>query len=410
MSIKEPPSPVEAARAPAAAAELDRPDKPGPPPPPDPAVAPPPPPIVVPRNVQLVLLGVGLLGLWVAARAARNVVLLFLVAGLIALILNPVVAGLHRARVPRGIAILLVYLSFFASLVGIGFLLSSPISNQVSSFQRNVPELGRQANQRLASVQKFFNDQGIHVKLIKQGETALQTLQDQAVKGTSSLVSFSGGLLKKAASVSLDLVLILVLSVYMLVYGRLIGSLARRVMPTGGGGPAEDFPLRVQRAVSGYVRGQLLFSLTMGATAGLALYLFGVLGIFPDGRTYAFAFGAFFGVMELVPFIGPVLGAIPPVAVALFSNPLTALWVGLLFLGLQQLEGHVVAPQIFSHALRINPLLVIFALLFGNAIYGLVGALIALPVAAVLRETIDYLRRHVVLESWGAPPPPTGPG
>ncbi|MEA2265790.1 MAG: hypothetical protein QOE27_1373 [Solirubrobacteraceae bacterium] len=363
-------------------------------------------PVVVPRNVQLVLLGIGLLGLWVSARAARNVVLLFLIAGLIALILNPLVALLHRGHVPRGIAILLVYLSFFASLAGIGVLLSSPISDQVTSFQRNVPELGRSANQRLASIQKFFNDNGIHVKLIKQGETALQTLQDQAVKGTSSLVSFSGGLLKKAASVSLDLVLILVLSVYMLVYGRQIGTLARRVMPRGTpGDPLDDFPLRVQRAVSGYVRGQLLFSLVMGTTAGLALYLFGVLGIFPDGRTYAFAFGAFFGVMELVPFIGPILGALPPVAVALFQDPVTALWVALLFLGLQQLEGHVVAPQIFSHALRINPLLVIFALLFGNAVYGLIGALIALPLAAVIRETIQYLRRHVVLESWRAPPP-----
>ena len=95
-----------------------------------------------------------------------------------------------------------------------------------------------------------------------------------------------------------------------------------------------------------------------------------------------------------------MLGAIPPVAVALFQNPLTALWVVLLFIGLQQLEGHVVAPQIFSHALRINPLLVIIALLFGDAIYGIVGALMALPVAAVLRETILYLRRHVVLEPW----------
>ena len=113
----------------------------------------------------------------------------------------------------------------------------------------------------------------------------------------------------------------------------------------------------------------------MGTTAGVALFLFGLLGIFPDGRTYAFAFGAFFGVMELVPFIGPVLGAIPPIAVALFQNPLTALWVVLLFIGLQQLEGHIVAPQIFGHALRINPLLVIIALLFGDAIYGIIGAL-----------------------------------
>jgi hypothetical protein len=75
--------------------------------------------------------------------------------------------------------------------------------------------------------------------------------------------------------------------------------------------------------------------------------------------------------------------------------------VTLLFIGLQQIEGHIVAPQIFGHALRINPLLVIFALLFGAEIYGIVGALIALPMAAVLRETVMYLRRHLVLEPWG---------
>jgi len=87
------------------------------------------------------------------------------------------------------------------------------------------------------------------------------------------------------------------------------------------------------------VRGQLLFSLIMGTTAGIALWIFGLLGIFPDGRTYALAFGAFFGAMELVPYLGPVLGALPPVLVALLGDPLTALWVGLLFLALQQLEA-----------------------------------------------------------------------
>ena len=97
-----------------------------------------------------------------------------------------------------------------------------------------------------------------------------------------------------------------------------------------------------------------------------------------------------------------------PSAVALFQNPLDALWVVVLFVVIQQLEGHIVAPQIFSHALRINPVLVIVALLFGYAIYGIVGALMALPVAAVIRETLIYLRRHVVLEPWRAqPPPPT---
>src|SRR3712207_3861542 len=170
-------------------------------------------------------------------------------------------------------------------------------------------------------------------------------------------------------------------------------------MPPGDGTPADDYPTRVQKAVSGYVRGQLLFSTTMGTSAGLALWIYGQLGIFDAGDDYALAFGAFFGVMELVPFVGPILGALPPLIVAFFEEPLTAVWVGLLFLALQQLEGHVVAPQVFSYTLRINPLLVIFALLFGAEIYGVVGALIALPIAATVRETVLYLRRHLVLRS-----------
>ena len=159
-------------------------------------------------------------------------------------------------------------------------------------------------------------------------------------------------------------------------------------------------PADVQRALTRYVGGQLLFSVVMGTTAGLALYLFGVLGIFPAGEHYAIIFGIFFGLMELIPYIGPVLGALPPVLVALFNSPLSALWVTLLFVGLQQAEGHIVAPQIFGHTLRINPILVILALLLGLQLNGFIGALIALPVLAVVRETVVYLSRHLELERW----------
>jgi predicted PurR-regulated permease PerM len=360
----------------------------------------PPPPVVIPRGIQLVLLLIALLALWVAARAARHVVLIFIVGSLIALILNPFVERLRRAGLPRGLAIPLTYLSLLLAVVAIGVLLAQPISNQVDSFQHSLPHLTREANRRLDDLQSFLNHHGLHIKLRKQGQTALQTLKGKIVKGSSSLLSFTTSLLTSVADAAISLVLIFVISVYLLVYAGQIGDLVRRLLPPGDGTALDDYPTRVQRAVSGYVRGQLAFSVIMGTTAGVALWLFGLIGIFPDGRTYAFAFGTFFGVMELVPFVGPILGAIPPIAVALFQDPLSALWVTLLFVALQQLEGHVVAPQIFSHALRINPLLVIFALLFGDAIYGLVGALVALPVAAVVRETVLYLRRHVVFEPW----------
>lgn len=368
-----------------------------------------PPRVVVPRWVQLVLLPISLLALWALARAAGKVLVLFVVAAVIALILNPLVAFLQRrTRLPRGLAVLAVYLAFFLTLAGVGFLLANPISNQVRTFTQNLPHIVNEANSRIASFQGYLNKHGIHAKLVAQGKTALQTLQDQVSKSATKLVSFGGALLTEVVKALVDLVLVFVLSVYMLLYGQAIGVVVRKAMPPGDGTPADDYPRLAQHAVSRYVGGQLLFSVVMGASAGFALYLFGVLGIFPDGRKYALAFAVFYGVMELIPYIGPILGAIPPILLALFTDPISALWVGLLFVGLQQLEGHVVAPQIFSHTLRINPLLVIFALLLGLQLYGIIGALVALPILSVLRETAIYLHRHLELEPWERSSPPGG--
>jgi predicted PurR-regulated permease PerM len=359
-----------------------------------------PPPVVVPRWVQLVVLPLALLGVWALAKAAGKVLLIFVVAAVIALILNPAVAFLQRSRLPRGLAVLAVYLGFFLALAGIGVLLANPISNQVRTFTHSLPHLVNEANKSIVSLQGDLHRLGLHVQLAEQGKTALQTLQDKLSKSGGSVVSFGGGLLTEVVSAGFDIVLVFVLSVYMLLYGARIGKLVRRFMPDGDGTHSDDYPRLVQNAVSRYVGGQLLFSLVMGTTAGIALYIFGVLGIFPDGEKYAVVFGVFLGVMELIPYLGPILGAIPPILVALFSDPISAVWVALLFLGIQQLEGHIVAPQIFGHTLRINPLLVIFGLLLGQQLYGIVGALMALPILSVLRETSLYLSRHLTLEPW----------
>jgi predicted PurR-regulated permease PerM len=375
----------------------------------DPLEAEPPPPsvepVVVPRWIQLVALPLLLLLGYAIIKAAGTVVLLFLTAAVIALILNPLVAGLQRAHLPRGIAIVCVYLGFVAALVAAGVVLANPISDQVTTLRDDIPSITDSANQRLADVQDYFDRKGINVEIKKQGHTALDTLQSKVVGGTDSIVSFGTDLLTKLVTASFGLILVFVLSVYMLIHGERIGSLVRGVMPPGDGTREDDYPSRVVRAVAGYVRGQLLFSVVMGAGAGIGLWIFGVTGIFPDGKTYALAFGVWFGLMELVPYVGPFLGAVPPLLVALFQDPLTAVWVALLFIGLQQIEGHIASPLIFGHALRINPLLVIFALLFGAELFGIVGALVALPVAAVVRETVVYLRQHLVLEPWGTMTP-----
>ncbi len=363
------------------------------------------PPVVVPRWVQLVILPLAILGLWALARASGPVLLILIVAALVALVLNPVVKLLERRGFRRGLAVAAVYLGGLVVIGGIGVALAQPISHQVSKFSQNVPQYIKQANHELDQVQKWLNRNGVHIHFEKQGQTALQTLQKDVLKSSGSIVSFTRDLAGKLVSFTFDLVLCVVLSVYLLLYGKQIGVLVRRIMPPGDGTPEDDFPLLVQRAVSGFVRGQLAFSLIMGSSAAFALWIFGITGIFTSGGTYALFFGGFYGLMEFIPYIGPIIGPVPAVAVALFQHPITAVWVVLLFVGLQQLEGHFVAPQVFRISLRINPIIVILALLIGYQLYGIAGALVALPTAAVIRATVMYLRRHLVLEPWGTSSP-----
>ena len=379
---------------------------PGAPPPPDPsATLHPVPPVVVPRWIQAVVLPLAIVGGYLLLRAAGPVALLFIVAGLVALLLNPFVTILQRrARLPRGLAVLCVFLTLIVVIGGLGTVLAAPIGNQVAEFSDAVPGIVDDANAELAGLQDWLDAKGIDVEVANPGETALETLGARVTEGSGELVSFTREALTVLIEGSLALILTIVLAVYMLLYGQRIGAVVRSVVPRGDGTPEDDYPTRVQSAVFGYVRGQLLFSLIMGTSAGISLWVMGSLGIFPEGKTYALVFGAFYGFAELIPYIGPAIGAAPPVLIALFSdNALDAVWLTIMFIALQQIEGHIVAPTVFSQALRINPLLVIFALLMGGRLYGFAGAFIALPIAAIVRQSVVYLHEHLVLEPWGTP-------
>ncbi len=361
-------------------------------------------PVVVPRWIQAVVLPLAIIGAYLLLKAAGPVALIFIVAALVALLLNPFVVMLQRARVPRGVAVLCVYLALIVFLTGVVALLAEPIGDQVSRFSASVPGIVDDANAELLDLQDWLDDNGIDVEIAEQGKTAVETLGANVTEGSGELVSFTREAVTTIIEGSIALILIVVLSVYMLLYGERIGAVVRSIVPSGDGTPGDDYPTRVQRAVFGYVRGQLLFSVIMGTSAGLMLWVAGTLGVFPDGKTYALVFGAWFGFAELIPYVGPAIGAAPPVLIALFSdNAIDAVWLMIMFTILQQLEGHVVAPTVFSQALRINPLLVIFALLMGGRLYGFAGAFLALPLAAVVRESVVYFREHLVLEPWSTP-------
>ena len=225
-------------------------------PPTEPPTEPPrgPEPVVVPRWIQLVVLPLALLGVWALARASGPVLLVFAVAAVVALGLNPVVEALakplRKIHLPRGLAVLLVYLALVLVLLGVGLLLVNAIANQVESFQRNLPNLVDQANKSLADLQKTLNDNGIKVEITSQGRTALQTLQDNLSQSTGDIVSSARDILGTVVEGAFGLVLTIVISIYMLLYGPRIGAFVRRVLPQGDGTPDDDFPRR-ERPIGG---------------------------------------------------------------------------------------------------------------------------------------------------------------
>jgi predicted PurR-regulated permease PerM len=222
-------------------------------------------------------------------------------------------------------------------------------------------------------------------------------------KYTTKVINFLEGAALSIGKLLFSAIVVLVVSIYMLLdFPKLERTVNRRFPPEPG---SEPLILRMEHSLVSYVKGQSLVSLIIGTSAGVGLWLFGVLGWLPHGQKYALLFGAWVAVTELIPYLGPWLGAIPPFLYALVVNPVSAIWVFLLFLAIHQVEGHVVVPKVMGSALRLHPLLVIFGLLAGGEIYGLPGALLALPLLAAGRAMWEFFGERIELEPWEAEEP-----
>jgi predicted PurR-regulated permease PerM len=365
--------------------------------------------IQIPRWIQLVGLPLLLLLAWVVAGAVRHVVFLFLVAALIAFLLNPLVRGLTRLRIPRGFGVALVYLTFAAIVLSAGAALGVVVVNQTKSSANRVNnyftvEHGHprqtHADRDIDRFQHWLKTHGLgSIKIHKQAHEFVDNIQKKDVsKYTGKVIDFVEGAAIGTIKFLFSLVLVIVVSIYMLLDMPRLARTANRRFPPRPSSP----PLltRIERSLASYVRGQVLLSLIIGTSAGMGLWVLGTLGWAPGADRYALLFGAWVAVTELIPYLGPWLGALPPFFYELVVHPLGAFWVALLFLGIHQIEGHIVVPNVMGSALRLHPLLVIFGLLAGGEAYGLPGALVALPLLAAGRAIWEFFSERVTLEPW----------
>jgi len=368
--------------------------------------------VVVPRWIQLVGLPLLVVLVWIFASKVAHVVVLFIVAALIALLLDPIVRIAGRVGVRRGLTVAFVYLTFAGALIVAIVALATVVVGQTKSAANRFNAYftaphGRShqtsAYRDVDRLQQWLDTHHLSsLKIEKSGHRLVRKIQQRDVgKYTHRIVTFVEGAAISIGKGVFDAVLIVVISIYMLLgMDRLRSRLDRRFPP----GRGEPLLLRIEHALFHYVRGQVLLSLIIGSSAGLGLYIYGLTGLLPGGTSYALVFGAWVAVAEVLPYLGPWLGAVPPLIYAVVVHPISALWVAILFLGIHQLEGHLVVPNVMGRSLRLHPLLVIFGLLAGTAIYGIAGALMALPLLAIGRATWEFFAERLVFEPW----PPAG--
>src|SRR5439155_610869 len=182
------------------------------------------------------------------------------------------------------------------------------------------------------------------IKIQKQGHELVKRVRKRDVgKYTKRVVNFLEGAAISVGKGIFATILLLVISIYMLLDMRRFGRFLDRRFPPYGG---ESLLLRVERSLASYVRGQVSLSLIIGTSAGVGIYLLGFLGWMPNGQKYALLFGAWVAMTEVIPYVGPWLGAIPPFLYALVVHPVSALWIFLLFVVIHQVEGHIVVPNV----------------------------------------------------------------
>ncbi len=352
-------------------------------------------------------LPVGLLIVWMLAATLGHVLFLFLVSTVTAFLLNPLVRDLQRTRLPRGLAVALVFLLFAAAVAFVALALGSVVVDQTRSAADRIDNYvtiqdGQQrtgAEQDIDRLQLWLDSHGLErIQIQKQATNWVDNLgAGEITKYTRDVVSFAEGAAFSVIVTLFNLVLIMVIAIYMLLDMERLERVIDRRFPPGDG---LSLTVRIEKALAGYVRGQLILSTVIGLSAGIGMWILGTTGLVPGAEQYALLFGVWTAVIEVIPYIGPWLSAVPPLVYALIVHPVSALWVVALFIFIYQVEGHIVVPNVMASALRLHPLLVIFGLLAGGEIYGIAGVLMALPTMAAGRAIWEFFSERIHLEPW----------
>ena len=305
----------------------------------------------------------------------RDALLLVYMSMLVAVGLAPLAASIERARLPgsrrlpRWVAILIIYLCFVGLLVGFGLLVIPPLIEQARELYSALPDM-------LHRGQQWLIDRGLLARELsfrEAVESAPGTGSDAVGTLIGAVWGFVGGIF--------GVFTILILAFYLMLDAERFRRRFVRLFPRAERQRVEDACQRISNKVSAWLGGQLLLAGIIGGTAALGLFLMGV--------PYFYVLALIAGLGEMIPIVGPVVAAIPAIAVAFTVSPALAAGVAIFFFIQQQFENHVLVPKIMERKVGVTAAAVIVALLIGGALLGVVGAILAVPTVAIIEVFLE---------------------
>lgn len=323
----------------------------------------------------------------------RSLLVTLMIAIVVAAALAPIIESAQKLRIPRWLAVIVVYLGLIAILTGLGILIGPTVVQQIERLIRRLPtylEIVRSLLENL--VIRFGIGEPGAVSPISQLFNT-QALTGWVIRSSQQLVVRSYSVTRGILGGFFSLVLALVLSGYLLSGSKNLIKGLVSLFPKPWDERLEAQVEPVAQRMGGYIQGRVLVSAILAIAITIGLRFLGL-------TEFAVGLGVIAGVTDLIPFFGPVLGAIPALIVAIAQGGLTFFWVLLLFVVIQNLETYVLDPLLVGNSVKVHPLYQLLAVLGGTQVLGIIGALIVPPWiagAAVLLENL-YLKPKLLAE------------
>ncbi len=309
-------------------------------------------------------------------RSLKVILMPFVIAMIISYILNPIVNLLHERKVPRTLAILLIY-ALFISVVSV------IVMNVVPMFMKQLRELNEYLPEITSKVQMFvdgvYENKELPFGIREAFETAMIQLEETLTQGMTNMIQTIG------STISMFFIALIVpfVAFYMMKDIKLIEKTVLALIPRKHRKGSIRLLLDIDKALGNYVRGQFIVCFVIGLMAYIGYWLIDL--------PYPLLLASGVAVFNIVPYLGPFLGAAPALIMASTISLKMVLMVALVNLVIQALESNVVSPQVVGRSLEMHPLVIIFALLVGGEVAGIVGLILAVPFFAVVKVVFQHL-------------------